>query len=277
MKNLFLTIGIGYLVTVLAVSCIDKSVIKQAIKEAAEEAAYDDDDDYDKGYRDSEKWGKVVTKEIILKDFSKVAVGGIIDVIYNNGDSTRVTVHGNQKVFDLYNFTSENGVFSAELKKDTRHRVPSLTMHIVTPNIEAFSLHGTGDLDIKSHVVFGDLEIELTGTGDIDITDMECLNLKVADYGTGDIKFRNVDCQGNSFFNNPGTGDIKAQINANDIDIINNGTGDVELNVNCHNLTADNNGTGEIELEGQTDVFTRQAGSLSKIDSKKLRATTINR
>lgn len=277
MKRLFIAFVTVCMVTGLMVSCIDKSVIKEAIKEAAEEAYYDDDDDFDEGFRDSGKWGKVVTKEILLSDFKNIVMDGHVDVIYNNGDTTRVTIHGNEEVIGMYSFRSEGGVLEVRPKKSITHRMPSLTLHIVTPDLASVQLNGTGDLDIRSRVSFGDFAIYLNGTGDVDISDMECNSLVINDTGTGDIKLRNVECRNNANIVNPGTGDVKAYVTANCITIDNSGTGDVELDVECTNLIANSSGTGEIELKGQTDLFTRNVGSLSKIDSKKLRAKTINR
>lgn len=257
-------------------SCIDQQVIKQAVKEATEEMAEELYDIEDEGFRDSEKWGKVTTKEIQLADFNKVEINGYIDVIYNNADTCRVTIHGNEKVMENYTFKSENGVLTVEPKPGLRHS-PSLTVHLTSPDLSAYISNGTGDLDMKSHVEFDMITFQLNGTGDIDIDDLSCGKLEVEINGTGDLKINNTECQGSADFINNGVGDIKAKINALDINVTNCGTGDTELDVDCKNIVAENSGVGEIELEGKTVTFTRKADGLSKIDSKDLKATKINR
>lgn len=275
MKKISLTLG---LVSVLLglTSCIDQQTIKQAVKEAAEEMAEEMYDNDDEGFRDSDKWGKVTTKEIRLAAFDKVEINGVVDAIYNNADTCRVTMHGNEKVMENYTFKSEGGVLVVEPKKGLRHS-PSLTIHVTSPDLSAYISNGTGDLDIKSHVDFDMITFKLNGTGDIDIDDMACGRLTVESNGTGDIKLRNVECQGSADFTVCGVGDVKARVDALDINVTNSGTGDTELDVNCKNLVAENSGVGEIELEGATTTFTRKTSGLSKIDSKDLKATIVKR
>lgn len=279
-------ISIGIIVAMCAITlvgCINKDDVKKTLESVVDVKTiqvngmeiFSDDDDF----RDSEKWGKVVTLKCDAADFTEIEDDTQADIIYRQSDTYSVILHGNEKVIDkYYKVTCSNGKLNITNKISHNGRIPKIEAVISTPTLKGVTLNGTGDIDMPDEVSFdNDLTLITDGTGDIDIVRLTCQDLTVKMNGTGDVDIRHAKCGDKILIDNNGTGDVSGKYKATDIDITNNGTGDIDIKVNCENLKADASGTGEIELEGTANNFIRKTNGLSKIDSKDLRAENISR
>ena len=275
-------ITLGLLLTGLS-SCINKEDLKTAArmaileaKEEAKEAMYDDDD---YGFRDSEKWGNVVSETCLLTDFNRIDVEGKVNVVFQQADSFKVVLHGNENVIhDYYELSANDGTLKVAQTKDMRGRVPKIRMSVWAPTLSHIKLQGTGDFDIIDPATFeSPFTIISDGTGDTEINHLRCSGITIENNGTGDVKIRHAKCSGKITISAGGTGDVKGQYKATDIEVVSAGTGDIDIEVDCENLTANASGTGEVELEGKAKTFVRETNGLSKIDSKKLEAEEIIR
>lgn len=281
-------ISIGIIIAMCAITlvgCINKDDVKKTLESVVEVNSVKVNGvevfSGDNGFRDSEKWGKVVTVKCDATDFTEIEDGTQADITYRQSDTYSVVLHGNEKVIDkYYRITCGNGKLSITPKNGTTlvGRTPKIEAEISGPTLTSVTLNGTGDFKMPNEATFGsDLTLTSNGTGDIDIFRLTCQNLTIEGNGTGDIDIRHAKCEDQIRIDNNGTGDVSGKYKATDIDISNDGTGDVDIEVNCENLKADSSGTGDVELEGKTTNFIRQANGLSNIDSKKLSAEKISR
>lgn len=254
------------------------------------------------GYRDSKKWGKVITEEIDLKDFTIIEDNSCIDIVVNQGDEYKITLEGNEKALNQYDFYIEENETDGSRKlvcdnaKSFNFQTPSVRIYITAPYIDSFCMNGTGDLDIKDSINYsnrktttfvlngsGDIDIRyiacnnlnlniINGTGDISMKHLSCNSLNTNIKGSGDINIRNAKCI-NANFNSLGTGDLEGSVFAtNNIFAKTYGSGDIELDVECKFLSINSQGTGDIEIEGTTETLKRYKNALGSTTTKKLSA-----
>lgn len=221
-------------------------------------------------FRDSEKWGKVVTKNLELDGFTHINLLGNADIKFRQGETLKVEVLGNEKAIAENDISVADGVLTIKHKETSPSRVPSIKLTITAPELESIDIAGAGDIDLKDEAEFaGDLAIHISGAGDVDIEKVKCKQLTIHISGAGDINAQKIKCK-KADISISGAGDMKADVKANDINVEISGAGDADLDVQCQNLTVSAGGTGEIELKGECSHLTKKSGGLASIDSRRL-------
>ena len=259
-KHFCIALGLGITLFNMT-SCNLSAETKQRI---VRKAAGKDD------FRDSEKWGKVVTKTLNLADFTHISLLGNADIKFTQGETLKVEACGNEKAIAENDISVKDGLLTIKHKESAPDQVPTIKLLITAPNLESIFVAGTGDIDLKDKAEFpGILDIIISGTGDVDIEQVKCRELTISISGAGDINAQKIKSRKASIAIS-GAGDLTADLKANDINVKINGAGNADLDVKCRNLNVTANGTGEVELKGECAHLTKQSGGLSSIDSRKL-------
>jgi cytoskeletal protein CcmA (bactofilin family) len=259
-KHFCLALSLG-LTLVGTISCNFSS---EDIRRIARKEAGKDD------FRDSEKWGKVVTKTLQMDEFINIDLQGSADIKFRQGEEFDVEVHGNEKAIAHYDISVADGTLTINHKKDTPLNVPSIKLTITAPDLKSINVSGAGDIELKDEAeLSGNLTINISGAGDLDIERMKCQQLNIHISGAGDVTAEKIKCK-KADINVSGAGDMKADLKANDINVEISGAGDADLDVKCQNLTVTAGGTGEIELKGECAHLTKKSGGMASIDSRKL-------
>lgn len=231
---------------------------------ARKEAGKDD-------FRDSEKWGKVVSKTLQLDNFTRIALHGDADIKLTQGDELKVEAYGNERAIEGNDILVKDGTLIIAPKETADKKQPSIKITITIPTLERIDVSGAGDIELKDTLAFSnDLCIDISGAGDVDINRLKCQNFSIHISGAGDISAEKIKCKGKADVLISGTGDMKADVKAKDINVTISGAGEAELDVKCQNLNVKASGTGEIELKGECAQLTKQSGGMASIDSRKL-------
>ena len=228
-------------------------------------------------FRDSEKWGKVVTKELDLADFTHINVSGKADVKVVQGDTVSVEVQGNEYAIENNVISVEDGILFVARKKKAPHDTPIIKVTVTVPTLESVNVSGASDIDFKKAMVFdNDLRINLSGAGDLNIDkSIFCHDLTIAISGAGDITAKKLQCRKADILIS-GAGDLEADIDADDISLSISGAGDADLKVLCKNLDVSASGTGDVELEGECTSLTKHSSGAASIDSRNLTVKKMN-
>ena len=268
-KNRFL-IAIGLSVSVMGMSL---TACTSSIKDAAEiisKNARDND------FRDSEKWGKVITRPLDVSPFSHIYLAGNVDVTFTQGDSLSVEAYGNEKAIDANDIRVEGDVLTVSRAEGSKGNIPSVKLLVTAPSIESVDVAGAGDIDFKGETkLTGNLDLTISGAGDVDINKLKCCVLNIKISGAGDVTAKKIACE-KAELQISGAGDIDASIKATDISISISGAGDADMNVKCDNLTVRAGGTGDVELKGECVNLTKSSGGMASIDSRKLMVKNLN-
>lgn len=246
-------------------SCtMSKDELKRIVRK---EAGKDD-------FRDSEKWGKVVKTAIACDTFTHIELTGNADVKFKQGDEQSVEVQGNEKAIAEHDIDVKDGILTVKRKDENKTTIPSIKLVVTAPNLESIEVAGAGDIDMKDETeLAGDLTIQISGVGDVELERLKCQNLSVHISGAGDISAQKIKCK-KADVQISGTGDMTADLKANDINVEISGAGDANLDVKCQNLTVWAGGTGEIDLKGECSHLTKRSGGMASIDSRKLRVSS---
>ena len=222
-------------------------------------------------YRDSEKWGKVMTKTLTLDDFTHINLEGNADIKFRQGDELSVEAYGNEHAINGNDIKVVDGTLQVSLKPNADKRQPTIRLTITAPTLESIHVSGAGDIELKDTIDLGnDLDISISGAGDVEIDRLKAKSFSLQISGAGDITAQKIKCKKKADISISGNGDMKADVKANDIQVTISGAGDADLDVKCQNLTVTAGGTGEIELKGECAHLTKQSSGKASIDSRKL-------
>lgn len=132
--------------------------------------------------------GKIKTETRSVGDYDKVKVNGSFDVILEKGREGEITIKGESNIIPIIEIAVNDGVLKVSTKKGTSfYTRKELLITIPFTDIELVSLNGSGDIDGKDVVKASYLEVNLHGSGDIDL-EVDASELKSELHGSGDIE-----------------------------------------------------------------------------------------
>ena len=229
-------------------------------------------------FRDSEKWGKVVTKTLELKPFAHIVKDGNADIDLRQGEDFSVEATGNEKAIEANDIRVEEAQKEGEntlhvITKNAARNLPSIKLNITVPDLRSVKVNGDGDLEIKGDDFFtGDLDIEINGDGDFEAPHVNCSKLRVIINGDGDVIAKKFSCE-DATIQMDGNGDITTDLKANNIDLQLTSDGEANLDVKCDNLNVSVGGNGEVKLKGKCKNLTKQSFGKASLDSRRLQVS----
>lgn len=204
---------------------------------------------------------KYITKELNnVSNFSSIEVLGSPDVEYrqSSGSQTKVSIYGSDNLVDLLDVSTVNGVLKVNIKKGVKILSGERRLKVIasSPSLNQVEIKGTADVFLKGTIKGADLNLNITGSGDIEAENLQYTNLSSFVKGSGDIDLKNVK--------------------ATTVRTIVSGSGDVDIKGSTQWATLTVNGSGDISAEKltATEVVATVAGSgdITCYASKKLDA-----
>lgn len=228
---------------------------------------------------------KKIDKDLNVGKFEKIAIKGSDMVVYTQGDKVSVRLHGTQEQVDAMIVNVEgntlnvsrkssinNGTgFTGFLRALARGEEPStsVVVYVTTPDLTSVKVTGSGDFKANSQVDTDNIEIVVTGSGDIDFKDLICDNADIAVTGSGDIEIKKLESVTSSIAIR-GSGDIhvkQQRVRKTDLSIY--GSGDITVQCsNCGEVNASVFGSGDITLSGQYELKTKNVRGSGDINQR---------
>ncbi len=215
----------------------------------------------------------IVQKKLTLGTFNSVCNHSEWDVSFVQADSTYILLRGDADIVDditveldgtTLNITRKNKFGFSENDGDVQIIVSS-------PDLQFVGVSGTGDFVCGGVVYAEKLDVDLSGTGDADFSDIECNAMTVNLSGTGDFDAKRIKTL--SFdVRLGGTGDIAAALQETDNSSFQSfGTGDMEINFkDCGKVSCDLSGTGDVKLSGNVSQLLKSVSGTGKFETKNL-------
>lgn len=187
----------------------------------------------------------IVTKSVEVGPFDSIVAKGKFDVKYIPGDQS-VKVCGPENSVKKFKVEVTEGVLTIESAKTSFIKGENLVVYISTPSLASIRIEGAGDFKADRGIVSENLNLNVSGAGNIEVKSLEVEDVKLSINGAGDIEVKGADCKS--------------------IDVVVNGAGDVSLEgVECKSFTANMNGAGSVAVAGQAlegNLVLNGAGSI---------------
>lgn len=185
--------------------------------------------------------GQIIRENRDLSPFDSVEVSGSMDVEITRGEELKCVVEGDDNIVPLVKTEVINRTLNIYVDQSFSIN-QTLNVYLEVPEISGVLLSGSGDIEFTD-VTRDRVEILIDGSGDITATgEVEILTAKIN--GSGDMHLFNLYSE-NATVEVNGSGDIEVSVN-NSLDCEINGSGDIRYSGNPTSVKRSVNGSGDI-------------------------------
>ena len=220
----------------------------------------------------------LVTQSRSLRGFEKVHVNGSPTVCFAQADSFSVHVKGPED--KLGNIITEVEGSTLTVRNKGKVGLINLsfggdrcTVYVTSPDLVGVSVSGSGDFLSDGRLDTDELDVRVTGSGNIEFSDIICDRCDAMVVGSGDVEIKHLDTR-QTTGTVVGSGDLKIrQINSANTDLEVRGSGDIEVDFlsGCGAVKAEVLGSGDITLKGQVRKFNMQKRGSGDVNTSNLR------
>ena len=209
---------------------------------------------------------KYITKELNnVSNFSSIEVVGSTDVEYrqSNGSKTTISIYGSDNLVDLLEVSTANGVLQVNIKKGVKILSGERRLKVIasSPSLNEVDIKGSADVYLKGIIKGADLNLNITGSGDIEAENLQYTNLSAFVKGSGDIDVKNTKAVTVRTIVS-GSGDVNIRGSAQSAMLTVNGSGDISADkLVATNVTATVSGSGDISCYASKQLDAKVSGS----------------
>jgi len=130
--------------------------------------------------------GNVITYDIPIKDYSKINLSGPFDLIYEQKAMHKpyLKIEINESFKPYVDISVKNNTLYVDLKRNN-FRMTRYKIYTNSSELAGIKGSGSGDIVLKGNVTSPNLDISLSGSGNIKTDRLKCTNLKVSVTGSG--------------------------------------------------------------------------------------------
>lgn len=174
---------------------------------------------------------KTSTKQMDLKDFNKISVGGDVAINFTQDSIYSVAVTTTKEGFDNIDLQVKDGVLTLNKKDEAdvmRFTAVEYELQITAPDLKEINIAGAGVFE-SDKINTSEFSAQINGAGVFDIKNLTAEKTAFAIFGAGHIEANLADC-----------GDVDVQVS---------GAGSVELTGNARSLTKNTSGMAVVETD----------------------------
>jgi hypothetical protein len=202
----------------------------------------------------------MIEKSIITENFSAIENDIPATIIINQAETFSITANGQANILDLIEFKVNANKLNIDFKQMcVNSNFDSLSISITLPNLKSIEINGSGQAIIENNLQCDNLNINISGSGNIKASIEASKNVKGSISGSGSIELSGNAAEAS--YDISGSGEIHAfdfQTLKSSINI--SGSGDAELMAN-ESLNADISGSGDVQYKGSPKITSSVSGS----------------
>ena len=191
-----------------------------------------------------------VGKVTQMEAFDEIDVAGPFNVILEQGQATTVRVDGTVDQLGNMTIYVKDGDLVIDMKEDmvdASKFFDGLRVFVSSPMVKSIEVDGSGSLTAPKALAVNDMNLEVSGSGDITLAQLTCKGLDIEVAGSGDVM----------------TGPVQADAVKNSIA----GSGDVRLNnLNVDHVSTSIAGSGDVILRGTVGSHSEEIAGSGRVD-----------
>lgn len=211
--------------------------------------------------------GNETTTTVNTSDYDEVKVVGSMDVTLVKGDEGTIKLTTDENLHEYIKITSENKVLTIAIKNNIGWLKTKKGINVEVPfrDLTAITLTGSGDIVGKDTIEAEDLEINITGSGDVNL-DVNATRVDAKLTGSGDGVLKGET----TYFEVKvsGSGDFDAtRLKSENTEAFVSGSGEASVYAS-KTLKARVNGSGDIAYAGNPEKVDSKISGSGDIESR---------
>lgn len=223
---------------------------------------------------------------VAVDNFDKISLTGNIDVIFSQGSKTSVVIVGNRKDIDKVEAEVKGSTLFISTKTEkknvggvtvkTTKFIDEVKVKVTSKSLKEVKITGNGDFKATTDIKAGNLNLNVSGSGDMEFKKVTADAAKATIAGSGDISIKKLDTKN---FNTSiaGSGEIEIDNVTDRCDVAQlsiAGSGDMKMKFEgCRDLRCKIAGSGEMELKGKVGDYSSAISGSGEIDKRELTIT----
>ena len=205
------------------------------------------------------------TEERKLSAFTEISLRIPAKLYVRQGDVQKVTIDAKASVLkEIITEISDRALVIRFPAKNYFLRNPdfgSIVIYITVPEITGLNLSGSGDIDAGNTLSSLIMDVNISGSGNINLSDLKAERVKAVISGSGNIILKGSKVAAEFTGTISGSGNIKAQqLEADEVKVTISGSGNCSIRSNGH-CSVRIAGSGSFFYSGNPDVDSTVAGS----------------
>lgn len=205
-------------------------------------------------FKDSEQWGKVISQNLDLPTFTAIDASGVVKVVLVQDSVPSVRVEGNEKCVESYNIEVRRDELRVSLKNDDAEvsgDTPAIALYVAVPSLSKAEFRGGSEFYIQgSFAQSGDMDVDVSGAGNVKIDTLSVRNLDVEVNGAADVTMAQVEAVEDIEVEIRGAGDVHSNTFSKNLRIEMGGACSAVLTGECEHLVAEENGASNLDFTG---------------------------
>ena len=128
-----------------------------------------------------------VKQERDVPDFHEVALSISGDLYITQGNTQKVEIESSERNLELIETEVNNGVLHIKCEKWTSSIKGPVTIWVTAPQYSGLYLSGSGKIIAEGSIETDEMELKISGSGTIDLSDLKGAEIEAAISGSGDI------------------------------------------------------------------------------------------
>ncbi len=194
-----------------------------------------------------------------LTDFSKISLSISADLFLTQSNNYSVVLEGSNDDLDKVITEVENGRLIIKLKKNNT-RIGDVKIYVSMPDISDIDLAGSGSIVASKTVKVSEIDLCISGSGDIRFDDLQTKETDAEITGSGEITL-NGSNKGELDITITGSGDMDAEaFESENVEVDITGSGSAKVFA-TENLETNITGSGDVRYKGNPLIDAQSVGS----------------
>lgn len=209
--------------------------------------------------------GDILTEDRAAKDFHALEIDVPGTIILHTGPNFKVTVKCEETIIGYLETVVRSNDRLHIYFSESVYDVDDLEIIVTAPSFDAIEINGSAELICDDPMDGNDLDLDISGSGSMELTDVDFDDIRADISGSGDVLLRGIADR--LIGQVSGSGDLDAlDCPVREADIRVSGSGSVRCDVTQH-LKARVSGSGNVWYEGNPtlDVDISGSGKVRKL------------
>jgi hypothetical protein len=204
--------------------------------------------------------GETIKETRDVSSFSSISLTMAADVYLTQGPVQKVEIEGDKNAIAEIETKVEGGKLKIETK-DFHGNTGKITLYITVPEINGLSVSGSGDIKSQSPVKTDELDMNVSGSGSIKLTELNAREVSATITGSGNIDIASGQAQNEIEVVITGSGSYSGEgFGVNEADITITGSGSARVWA-VKELQTNITGSGNVDYKGNPQVNANSTGS----------------
>ena len=207
--------------------------------------------------------GNVVKQEREIQPFSKLKIGGVLNVYLSQGDTESLTIEADENLLDMIETINRGDKLTIRLKEGIEiKKAKQKNIYLTLKNIDDLEIGGVVNVETTTPLQVTNLDVEIGGVSNTDL-DLRCETLTADAQMVGTLTLRGEVQEAD--IKNAGVGNLKAyDLKVDRLTIKNSGVGSAEVYAQDEiSITA--SGVGSVRYKGDPTVKELNTSGMGKV------------